>query len=220
MKQITVALVGNPNCGKSSIFNMLTGAHQHVANYPGTTVESKEGRCAHRSFSLRIVDLPGTYSLTAYSTEELVTRHFVLDSRPDVVVDVIDASNIERHLYLATQLIEMNAPLVLAFNMSDLAKQRGLEFDLPQLSALLGGRIVPTVGSKRQGREALLDAIVATAEEVPGSRGASSSSCRTFSCSSPPSLCSKTRATWRVPPSWWIGSCTGSACTARASFPC
>ncbi len=169
-KQITVALVGNPNCGKSSIFNMLTGARQHVANYPGTTVESMEGACVHRACHLRIVDLPGTYSLTAYSTEELVTRNFVLEARPDVVVDVLDASNIERHLYLATQLMEMNAPMVLVFNMSDLARRKGLEFDSQRLSALLNARIVPTVGSRRQGREELLDAIVETARSGPVAR--------------------------------------------------
>ncbi len=165
MKQITVALVGNPNSGKSSIFNMLTGAHQHVANYPGTTVESKEGYCRHGRFRLQIVDLPGTYSLTAYSTEELVTRDYILDARPDVVVDVIDASNIERHLYLTTQLIEMDVRLVLAFNMSDMARRRGLEFDRPQLARFLEAPIVPTVGSKGQGREELLDAIVAAADK-------------------------------------------------------
>jgi ferrous iron transport protein B len=163
MKQVTVALVGNPNSGKSSVFNMLTGAHQHVANYPGTTVESKEGRCAHGGFSVRVVDLPGTYSLTAYSNEELITRNFILDAKPDVVVDVLDASNIERHLYLGTQLIEMNVPLVLAFNMSDLARRRGLEFDLPLLSSLLEVRIVPTVGNRGQGRVELLDAVIEVA---------------------------------------------------------
>ena len=165
MKQITVALVGNPNSGKSSVFNMLTGARQHVGNYPGVTVEKKEGFCTHGDHEIAVIDLPGTYSLTAYSTEELITRSYILEEKPDVVVDVVDASNVERNLYLGTQLIEMNAPLVFAFNMSDLAKRRGLEFDLDQLSRLLEARIVPTVGNKEQGRESLLDAIVATAKE-------------------------------------------------------
>ncbi|MBP7049506.1 MAG: ferrous iron transport protein B [Phycisphaerae bacterium] len=162
---IVVALVGNPNSGKSSLFNMITGSHQHVGNYPGVTVEKKEGYCTHDGCDIRLVDLPGTYSLTAYSAEELVTRRFILEERPDVVVDVVDASNIERNLYLGTQLIEMNVPLVFAFNMSDLAKRRGLEFDLDQLSCLLEARIVPTVGNKGQGGGALLEAIVRTARE-------------------------------------------------------
>ena len=166
MKPITVALAGNPNSGKSSVFNMLTGARQHVGNYPGVTVEKKEGDCAHAGHRITIVDLPGTYSLTAYSTEELITRNYILEEGPDVVADVVDASNLERNLYLATQLIEMNVPMVLAFNMSDLAKRRGLEFDLEQLSRLLGMRIVPTVGNKRVGRTPLLEAIVETAREA------------------------------------------------------
>lgn len=170
MKQITVALAGNPNSGKSSIFNMLTGAHQHVGNYPGVTVEKLEGLCTHSQTKITVVDLPGTYSLTAYSTEELIARRYILEQTPDVVVDVIDASNIERNLYLATQLIEMNVPLVLAFNMSDLAKRRGLEFDLVQLATLLEARIVPTVGSKGKGRTALLDAIIETARETKARR--------------------------------------------------
>ncbi|OHB66992.1 MAG: ferrous iron transport protein B [Planctomycetes bacterium RBG_13_60_9] len=165
MKRIIVALVGNPNSGKSSLFNMFTGAHQHVGNYPGVTVEKKEGRCIYGQYEITFVDLPGTYSLTAYSTEELITRGFILHERPDVVVDVVDASNIERNLYLGTQLIEMNVPLVFAFNMSDLAGRRGLLFDLEQLSGLLEARIVPTVGNRGEGRTALLDAIIETSRE-------------------------------------------------------
>jgi ferrous iron transport protein B len=165
MRHLTVALAGNPNSGKSSLFNLLTGARQHVANYPGVTVEKKEGYCRHKDCHITVVDLPGTYSLTAYSTEELIARNFILDERPDVVVHVVDASNIERNLYLGTQLIEMEAPLVFAFNMSDLAKRRGLEFDLEQLSRLLEARIVPTVGNKGEGRTGLLDAIIATAQQ-------------------------------------------------------
>jgi len=164
-KKIVVALAGNPNSGKTTIFNMLTGAHQHVGNYPGVTVEKKEGLCRYREYEMTVVDLPGTYSLTAYSIEELVARNFIIDEQPDVVVDIVDASNIERNLYLATQLIEMNVPLVLAFNMSDIAKQKGLVFDTEQLCKLLEARIVPTVGNKGKGREELLSAIVETARQ-------------------------------------------------------
>ena len=163
IKKITVAIAGNPNSGKTTIFNMLTGARQHVGNYPGVTVEKKEGVCRYGDYQITFVDLPGTYSLTAYSIEELVARNFIIDEQPDVVVDIVDASNIERNLYLATQLIEMNVPLVLAFNMSDIAEQKGLLFDIEQLSELLEAAIVPTVGNKGKGKVELLDAIVETA---------------------------------------------------------
>ena len=118
MKKITVALAGNPNSGKTTIFNMLTGARQHVGNYPGVTVEKVEGLCHYKGYDIKFIDLPGTYSLSAYSIEEIVARNYLIDRKPDVVVDVVDASNIERNLYLATQLIEMDMPLVLALNGS------------------------------------------------------------------------------------------------------
>ena len=164
MKKITAAIAGNPNSGKTTIFNMLTGAHQHVGNYPGVTVEKKQGLCKYKGCEITVVDLPGTYSLTAYSIEELVARNFIIEEQPDVVVDIVDASNIERNLYLATQLIEMNVPLVLAFNMSDIANRKGLVFNIEQLCELLEVMIVPTVGNKGKGRLELLDAIVETAQ--------------------------------------------------------
>jgi ferrous iron transport protein B len=162
-EKITVAIAGNPNSGKTTIFNMLTGARQHVGNYPGVTVEKKEGLCRYKGYEITFVDLPGTYSLTAYSVEELVARNFLIEQQPDVVVDIVDASNIERNLYLATQLIEMDVPLVLAFNMSDIARQKGMVFDIEQLSKLLQSPIVLTVGNKAVGRTELLDAIIDTA---------------------------------------------------------
>ena len=165
MKKITVALAGNPNSGKTTLFNLLTGARQHVGNYPGVTVEKKEGYCHYDDVELTLVDLPGTYSLTAFSTEELVARNFIIQQQPDVVVDIIDASNIERNLYLATQLVEMNVPLVLAFNMSDVAQQKGLLFDIEQMSTLLQAPIVPMIGNKGKGKKELLDAIVETARQ-------------------------------------------------------
>lgn len=164
MKKIRVALAGNPNSGKTTIFNNLTGARQHVGNYPGVTVERKEGNCRHRGVDIEVVDLPGTYSLTAYSLEELIARNFVIEERPDVVVDVVDASNLERNLYLAVQFIELGVPLVLAFNMSDQAQRMGYLIDHERLARLLGVRIVPTVGNKGLGMEALLDAVVEAAE--------------------------------------------------------
>ncbi|MHC5076864.1 MAG: ferrous iron transport protein B, partial [Planctomycetota bacterium] len=164
-KTITVAIAGNPNSGKTSVFNMLTGTRQHVGNYPGVTVEKKEGSYRFKDYEITFVDLPGTYNLTAYSTEELLERNFIIDEYPDVVVDIVDCSNIERNLYLATQLMEMNVPLVLAFNMSDIAQRKGLVFDLQQLSKLLEASIVPTVGNKARGKIELLEAIIQTVEK-------------------------------------------------------
>ncbi|MBN1881639.1 MAG: ferrous iron transport protein B [Deltaproteobacteria bacterium] len=165
MKQtLTVALVGNPNSGKTTIFNNLTGARQHVGNYPGVTVESKEGTCRHNGVEIKFIDLPGTYSLTAYSADELVARRFIIHERPDVIVDIIDSSNLERNLYLTIQLMELGVPLVLAFNMSDQAGARGFAIDTEKLSTFLGAPIVSTVGHKGRGMKELLEAIVATAD--------------------------------------------------------
>ena len=159
-----VALAGNPNSGKTTVFNALTGAHQHVGNYPGVTVERKEGRLRHARHTLNVVDLPGTYSLTAYSAEELVARSFLIEERPDVVVDIVDASNLERNLYLAIQFIELGVPLILALNMSDVAEARGCKINVDLLSELLGVPIIPTVGHKGQGINELKDSIVRVIE--------------------------------------------------------
>jgi ferrous iron transport protein B len=159
-----IALAGNPNSGKTTIFNKLTGSRQHVGNYPGVTVECKEGFRRHGDVDLRIVDLPGIYSLTAYSGEELVARNFIIDQKPDVVVDILDASNLERNLYLAVQLMELGVPLVLAFNMSDVARARGYEFDIGKLERFFGAPIVQTTGNKGAGMTELLDAAVRIAE--------------------------------------------------------
>jgi ferrous iron transport protein B len=163
--KIVVALMGNPNSGKSTIFNELTGSRQHVGNYPGVTVERKEAYRSYAGKQLKIVDLPGTYSLNAHSEEELIARNFLVNERPDIVVDVIDASNLERNLYLATQIAEMGVPLILAFNMSDMAKARGFKFDLERLAKDFGVVIIPTVGTKGQGINDLLQAVVANAGE-------------------------------------------------------
>ena len=162
-RPVVVALAGNPNSGKTTIFNAITGTRQHVGNYPGVTVEKKTGRARRGETDLEVVDLPGTYSLTAYSLEEVVARNFILDAKPYVVIDIIDASNLERNLYLAVQLMELGVPLVLAFNKSDLATGRGVTIDREQLSRLLGVPIVATVGHKGQGIDALVDAALATA---------------------------------------------------------
>lgn len=157
MKSARIAIAGNPNAGKTSIFNHLTGATQQVSNYPGVTVERKEGRVRHGDYALTIIDLPGTYSLTAYSQEEIVARKVIVEERPDLVVDVVDASNLERNLYLTTQLMEMQIPLVLALNMADAAQKRGLDINIKALSQLLGVPIVATIGSRGKGIDELLD---------------------------------------------------------------
>ena len=165
MNTISVALIGNPNSGKTTIFNQLTGSHQHVGNYPGVTVERKEGRAKYNDCSMQIIDLPGTYSLSAYSVEELIARDYIIQEKPDVVVDIIDASNLERNLYLAIQLFEFGIPVVLALNMSDMARARGHEFDLDVFASTFGARVVQTVGHKGEGLDNLLEAIAASAAE-------------------------------------------------------
>lgn len=162
-RQIRIALAGNPNSGKTSIFNAITGARRHVGNYPGVTVEKKEGLCRYGEHEIHVVDLPGTYSLTAYSMEEIVARDYLIDDKPDAVVCVIDASNLERNLYLALQLKELGIPLVLSFNMIDVARSRGLDIDLKRMSQLLEVPVVPTVGHKGHGIQQLLETTVATA---------------------------------------------------------
>jgi ferrous iron transport protein B len=164
-KKITIALAGNPNSGKTTIFNNLTGARQKVGNWPGVTVEKKEGTATYNGYTIRVVDLPGTYSLTAYSQEEIIARNYIINEKPDLVVDVIDASNLERNLYLASQLIDLGVKLVFALNMVDLAQSRGQIIYHEQLALLMGVPIIPTVGTKNQGTTKLLEAIVKVAED-------------------------------------------------------
>ena len=159
-RPLVVALAGNPNAGKTTIFNNLTGANQHVGNYPGVTVEKKEGSLSFQGRPIRLIDLPGTYSLSAYSIEEIIARNFIIDDKPDVVIDIVDASNIERNLYLTTQLLELGIPVIIALNMSDMARNRGLVTDEKKLSQLLGVPVVNTVGHKRHGMDELLQAAI------------------------------------------------------------
>ncbi|TLP46132.1 ferrous iron transport protein B [Cohaesibacter sp. CAU 1516] len=166
-KQIKVALAGQQNAGKSTLFNVLTGARQHVANYPGVTVDKKYGRYNFEGLSVTAVDLPGTYSLTSFSLEERVARDFLIRERPDVAVNVVDASNLRRSLHLTFQLLEMGLKAVLALNMMDMAKRRGISVDLAGLSRTLGLAVVETIGSKAVGRDALREAISHTAQSGP-----------------------------------------------------
>ncbi|KAA6184399.1 ferrous iron transport protein B [Thiohalocapsa marina] len=156
---VLVALAGQQNAGKSTLFNLLTGARQHVANYPGVTVDKKHGQYGDNVGTVYTVDLPGTYSLTAFSLEERVAREFLLGDRPDVTVNVIDASNLRRSLHLTLQILELELPSVLALNMMDVAEGRGIQIDQARLAARLQMPVVPTVGRKGQGREALRQSI-------------------------------------------------------------
>lgn len=163
-KEFTIALAGNPNSGKSTVFNALTGARQHVGNWPGKTVEKKEGTCKRDGYEIQVVDLPGTYSLTAYSLEEVIARDYIIEEKPDVVVGVVDAANLERNLYLAVQILELGAPLVIALNMSDIADSRGLRIDAERLSRGLNGTlVVRTIASKGEGIDELLGAAIRVA---------------------------------------------------------
>ena len=159
-KEIRVALVGNPNCGKTSLFNMASGSHEHVGNYSGVTVDAKEGFFDYGGYHFRLIDLPGTYSLSAYSPEELYVRRNLVEETPDVVVNVVDASNLQRNLYLTTQVIDMNLRVVMALNMYDELVAKGDRLDIKQLGYLLGMPIVPTVSRTGEGINDLFDTVI------------------------------------------------------------
>ncbi|MGD9330824.1 MAG: ferrous iron transport protein B [Desulfobacterales bacterium] len=164
MSEVTLALAGNPNSGKTTLFNALTGARQHVGNYPGVTVEKKEGVYVHDGRRLKIVDLPGTYSLTAYSLEEVVARDFLVNEKPAAVIDIVDAANLERNLYLTLQFMEMGVPVIIALNMMDVAAQRGIAIDTMKLAELLGVPVVATIARRGEGKAEL----VQVAERIVG----------------------------------------------------
>jgi ferrous iron transport protein B len=159
-KDFTFALAGNPNCGKTTIFNNLTGARQKVGNWPGVTIEKKEGRLRFGQYALRVVDLPGTYSLTPFSMEEITTRDFIINEHPDIVINIIDASNLERSLFLALQIMELGRPVLFVLNMADMAETRGMRINEKKLAALLDVPVVFTVGNKNRGMNRLIEAAI------------------------------------------------------------
>ena len=163
-RTINVALVGNPNCGKTSLFNIASGSHEHVGNYSGVTVDAKEGYFNFQGYHFRIVDLPGTYSLSAYSPEEMYVRHHIIDETPDIVINVVDSSNLERNLYLTTQLIDMNVRMVMALNMYDELEASGNTLDYMKLSELFGVPMVPTVSRTGKGIEDLFHVVISIYE--------------------------------------------------------
>jgi ferrous iron transport protein B len=150
-----IALAGNPNAGKSTIFNALTGGRQHVGNWPGKTVEMKRGQFSYASLAFDLIDLPGTYSLTAYSMEEIIARDYVIQEQPDAVIAVVDAGNLERNLYLVVQLIELGIPVIVALNMTDVAETRGLKIDPERLACGLQIPVIKTVATREQGLDEL-----------------------------------------------------------------
>lgn len=164
-KTINVALVGNPNCGKTSLFNFASGAHEHVGNYSGVTVDAKEGVFHQDGYTFRIVDLPGTYSLSAYTPEELYVRKHLNEAQPDVVINVVDASNLERNLYLTTQLIDMDVRMVIALNMYDELERQGDKFDHESLAKMIGAPIIPTISKTGFGIDRLFSRVIQVYEE-------------------------------------------------------
>ena len=161
---ITVALIGNPNVGKTELFNRLTGLKQHVGNWPGVTVEKKTGKCTYKGEALEIVDLPGTYSLTTHAIDELIARDYIVKENPDVVVDIVDGTNLERNLYLTLLLLELEANVLVALNQWDIVKERGIDIEVDKLSELLGVPIVTTVAPTGDGIEKLKEVVVKAAK--------------------------------------------------------
>jgi len=164
-KVINVALVGNPNCGKTTLFNYASGSHERVGNYGGVTVDAKEAHFRHKGYTFKIYDLPGTYSITAYSPEELFVRSHILDKMPDIVINVVDASNLERNLFLTTQLIDMNIKVVIALNLFDELTKKGVNFDYNSLAEMIGIPIVPTIASKGKGINELFSKLIEVYED-------------------------------------------------------
>ncbi len=158
-KVISIALAGQPNMGKSTLFNLLTGLNQHVGNWPGKTVEHREGTFHYKSHAFRLVDLPGTYSLTANSPEEVIAREFILREQPDVVVAVVSAANLEQSLYLVSELICLPAPLVIALNMMDVAEHEGIHLDYKVLEAAIGVPVIPIIATRATGINDLMEEV-------------------------------------------------------------
>lgn len=168
--EIVVALMGNPNCGKTSLFNALTGARQHVGNWPGVTVEKKEGKLKYKGKTLRIVDLPGTYSLSAYSEDEVVARDYLVKEKPHVVIDVVDGTNLERNMYLTTQIMEIGCKVIMSLNMMDEVEKRNIKINTKSISQELDVEVVPTIASRKKGINDLLDSILKIADKAENNK--------------------------------------------------
>ncbi len=165
MSGLTVALAGNPNSGKTTLFNALTGARQYVGNWPGVTVEKKEGKLKYKGLDIKLVDLPGTYSLNAYSIEEIIAKDFIVKDNPDVVINIVDGTNLERNLYLTVQLLELGVPVIVALNMMDEVEKKGYRIDVEKLSGLLGIPVIPITATKKTGISALIEKAVSYSKD-------------------------------------------------------
>jgi len=165
MKKITLALAGNANVGKSVIFNYLTGLHQHIGNWPGKTIEKAEGTLHHKGYTIDVIDLPGIYSLSTFSIEELISRKYIVEEKPDVVINVIDATNLERNMYFTLQLIELGRPIIIALNQMDLAKKKGICIDIKKLQKFLGVPIVPVIATQGEGIHELVHEAITLVEK-------------------------------------------------------
>jgi len=165
MKQIRTVLAGQPNCGKSTIFNLVSGIEQHIANYPGVTVDKKVGYFKYANYKIEMVDLPGTYSFSSYSLEERVAKEFIINEKPNVIVNVIDASNLKRHLYLTFQLLEMGLPVIVVLNMIDVAKRRGMIINSQKISSMLKCPVIEANGAKGIGGNDIMKAIISVYEK-------------------------------------------------------
>jgi len=159
-REIKIALTGNPNVGKTTLFNALTGSRQHVGNWPGVTVEKKSGRVSYKGYDIEVIDLPGTYSLTAYSMDEIVARDFIIEEKPDIVIQVVDASNLERNLYLTSQLMELGSDILVVLNMCDIAEERGDRIYIDKMEELLATPVIRTVATQKKGICGLLDKVI------------------------------------------------------------
>ena len=159
-----VALAGNPNCGKTTLFNALTGSTAHVGNWPGVTVDKREGQYRKKGARIDIVDLPGIYSLSPYTPEEVVSRNFIIDDKPDVIVNVVDSTNLERNLYLTTQILELDRPVVIALNMTDVLQKRGQKADAGKLSEVFGVPVVEISALQGKGLDEMMRAAAKAAD--------------------------------------------------------
>ena len=167
LRTIRVAVAGNPNSGKSTLINAIAGTRLHVGNWPGVTVEKREAALEHKGRGIKLVDLPGTYSLSPYTQEEIVARDYLIHEKPDVIIDVVDATNLERNLYLTVQLMELDIPMVMALNIYDEAEAKGYRIDTKAMEEMLGMKVVPTVATKGSGLDLLLEKVI----DAAGSHG-------------------------------------------------
>ena len=159
-KKINIVLAGQGNTGKSSIFNYLTGLHQHIGNWAGKTIEKCEGSLFYKGYSIDVLDLPGIYSLTTYSVEELISREYIVHQKPDFVINIIDSVNLERNLIFTLQLLELECPVIIALNMTDLAKMKGIHIDHQKLQDILNVPVIPTVASRGSGLTDIIDKVI------------------------------------------------------------